>query len=275
MQFSSIELSKIDEKRGFIIPHNISEDLAEETGIHCGDGSMNHYKSYVYSLEGHIKDDREYYINHIKNLYKKLYNIDVRLRDRINAGVFGFQLGSKGLVTFKSCRLGLPLGIKSNIKIPEIIRKSNNKVLAAFIRGFFDTDGGIYLERKNNKLYPRIKINNNSEIIMSELKELLRDNFKFNLGFWKDNKSYVLVIRGENNFNKWMNLIGSNNPKNIRKYENWLTSQNQQTDNLKNINRSIINHNQCLGSSVRSEHLALNQKVAGSNPVRGTAFVFI
>src|SRR3989339_22718 len=176
-----IELSNYDLKRELKIPAVITEELAEETGIHIGDGSMNRYGrgSYMYSLEGDPLE-KEYYEKHIGPLYKKLYNLNVRLRERKNAGVFGFQIGSKGLINFKHTKLGLPLGPKVEIRIPELIRKSSIKIKASFIRGFFDTDGGIYLEKKNGKLYPRIQLTNNSKKLMEEMKEILEKDFNFN-----------------------------------------------------------------------------------------------
>jgi len=60
-----------------ILPLDYSEELAEETGIHIGDGSMNIYRknnanSYTYS--GHAIDDLEF-SKYVKNLMKKLYNL--------------------------------------------------------------------------------------------------------------------------------------------------------------------------------------------------------
>lgn len=217
-----------DNLRNLKIPEKMNPKLAEEIGIHLGDGSMNIYgKGYLYSLEGHYHDDKEYYQNYIAPLMKELYNLDVRLRERRSAGVYGFQIGSKGLILFKKS-LGLPLGSKKEIEIPKVILNSNKEILSSFIRGFFDTDGGIYLEKKNKKLYPRIQITNYSDKIMIQLKEILGKMFMFNLCLYRDTntKTYRLIIRGENNFEKWMNLIGTNNPKNILKYKKWKDSIN-------------------------------------------------
>jgi len=224
-----ILLSSKDKLRKLKIPDKINPRLAEEIGIHLGDGSMNVYgKGYLYSLEGHFNDDREYYQNYIAPLMKELYNLDVRLRERKCAGVYGFQIGSKGLISFKK-DLGLPLGSKKNIEIPNIILNAKKEIISSFIRGFFDTDGGIYLEKKNKKLYPRIQITNYSNKIMFQLKEVLENIFKFNLCLYLDKNTnvYRIIIRGENNFKKWMSLIGTNNPKNFLKYERW---KNQKID---------------------------------------------
>lgn len=228
-----IELSGYDRGRELNLPLEITESLAEETGIHLGDGSMNFYRnSGLYSLEGDISKDKEYFIKHLGPLYKKLYNLNVRLRERKCAGVFGFQIGSKGLVNFKNKILGLPLGPKINIEIPEMIKNGGRKIVSAFIRGLFDTDGGVYLEKKYGKLYPRIKISNNSEILMKQVREILEEEFKFNLSMRLDVKTYVIEIRGKENFIKWMKLIGSSNPKHSNKYSKWLSSIGGETLNL-------------------------------------------
>ncbi|RLG12232.1 hypothetical protein DRN73_03135 [Candidatus Pacearchaeota archaeon] len=214
-----IDLSIFDKKRKLKIPKKINEDLAEEVGIHVGDGSMNIYnKSYVYSLEGHIIDDRKYFLNHISPLFKRLYNLNIRLRERKSAGVFGFQVGSKGLINFKS-NLGLPLGSKEGIEIPRVILNSNKKILAGFIRGLFDTDGGIYLEKKYKKFYPRIQLVNKSLNLMKQVKKILTEVFEFNLSSRIEDKYCRLIIRGDKNFKKWMKIIGTNNPKNVKKYK--------------------------------------------------------
>lgn len=215
--------SSKDKLRKLKIPDKMTPELAEEIGIHLGDGSMNVYgKGYLYSLEGHYNDDKDYYQNHIAHLMKELYNLDVRLRERKCAGVYGFQIGSKGLISFKKS-LGLPLGPKKNIEIPKIILNAEKEIISSFIRGFFDTDGGIYLEKKNKKLYPRIQIVNYSNKIMFQLREVLKNIFKFNLCLYLDKNTnvYRIIIRGDDNFEKWMERIGTNNQKNILKYERW------------------------------------------------------
>lgn len=221
-----IEFSNQDIKRKLEIPNTITKELAEETGIHVGDGSMNIYKGggSLYSLEGDPLE-KEYYLNFIGPLYKKVYNLQVRLRERKCAGVFGFQIGSKGLIDFKHKKLQLPLGPKNEVEIPKLIRNSDINIKAAFIRGFFDTDGGIYLEKKYGKLYPRIQLTNKSQKLMYQIRDILEKEFGFNLSIRLDNDCYRLVIGGNENFIKWMKLIGSNNPKNKNKYLFWLNSR--------------------------------------------------
>ena len=105
-----------------VFPTEISEELAEETGWHIGDGSMNYYqnKGYqngLYQLRGHIEDDREHYEIRIKPIFKNLYGIDISLREMPSTRVFGFQIWNTSLIEFKQS-LGLPIGKKYHIKIP-------------------------------------------------------------------------------------------------------------------------------------------------------------
>jgi len=217
------------------LPNQLDIDLAEEIGIHVGDGSMNIYKkAHMYSLEGDILE-KDYYINFIAPLFKKIYNLDVRLRERKCAGVFGFQKSSRELILFKNKQFNLPLGSKCNIEIPLQIRNSSLEIKKAFLRGFFDTDGGIYLEKKYGKPYPRIILVNKSMNLMNQIKEILVNDFNFNLSMWRDKFCYRINIRGNKNFIKWMKLIGSHNPKNINKYSNWFY-QAGETLNLEELN---------------------------------------
>jgi len=141
------------------IPNKITSELAEETGWHIGDGSMNYYENHgkvkgIYQLRGHIKDYKQHYLIRIAPIFKKLYDIKLNLREMPSTRVFGFQIWNNKLVKFKQ-KLGLPIGKKFNISIPQIFFKEKELKLSV-LRGIFDTDGSINLEKKNNKLYPRI-----------------------------------------------------------------------------------------------------------------------
>lgn len=139
------------------IPSLKSDNLAEETGWHIGDGSMNFYQNQgrlkgIYQLRGHIVDDKDHYLSRIKPLFKELYGLDISLREMPSTRVFGFQIWNDELVKFKQ-KLGLPLGKKWDISIPKIFLKESNSKIAV-IRGIFDTDGGIYLEKKITNSIP-------------------------------------------------------------------------------------------------------------------------
>jgi DNA-binding transcriptional regulator WhiA len=217
-------------------PSKISPELAEESGWHIGDGSMNNYNNRgkltgFYQLRGHIEDDKEHYFQRIKPIFEKIYGVKVSIRDMPSTRVVGFQIWNNDLVKFKQ-KLGLPLGKKFDIKIPSVLL-SDTKLKKAVIRGIFDTDGGIYLEKKNNKLYPRLHITTISLRLSEQLLTLFRElglratsysqlyNKKFNR-----QRSYIITIRGEEMFHKFIKIISPKNPKHMRKYSIFLNSQN-------------------------------------------------
>jgi len=107
----------------------ISSELAEETGWHIGDGSMNFYNQDgkmrgLYQLRGHIEDDKQHYLDRIKPIFESIYGIKINLREMPSTRVFGFQIWNDELANFK-LKLGLPLGKKWDISIPKDFLGSN------------------------------------------------------------------------------------------------------------------------------------------------------
>ena len=207
---------------------SICPKLAEEVGWHIGDGSMGYYnkKGYltgIYQLRGHIEDDKPHYIQRIKPIFRFLYDIDISLREMPSTRVFGFQIWSNDLVKFKE-KLGLKLGPKLEVKIPEIFL-TNKELKIAVVRGIFDTDGCVYLERKYGKLYPRMQITTISSPLSQQLLKIFRE-----LGFKticysyipkeKNKKeTHIIIIRGIEMLHKFMEIIKPANPKFIKKYQ--------------------------------------------------------
>jgi hypothetical protein len=204
----------------------ISSELAEEKGWHIGDGTMNFYKGKgSYALRGHIQDDKKHYQQRIKPLYKEIYNLDVSLRDMPSTSCYGFQKWSNELVSFKYKKLSLPLGPKLNLEMPSILVRKYAKDI---IRGIFDTDGNLYLEKKNKGLYPRIDIANTCLNLLLKINKTL---YKIGLRStvytekrkqenWKD--LHRLNVRGEKMLVKWFKIINPQNPKHMQKCQFYL-----------------------------------------------------
>lgn len=219
MEFNSnITLSSSDIQKQITLPTCLTLDLAEEIGLHIGDGSMNFYSNKgLYQLRGHIIDDKNHYETQIRELYVKLYNLKINLREMKSTGVIGFQIWSDGIVTFKHNILGLPLGEKGQIKYPLFLNTKD--LFFAFLRGLFDTDGSLYFENKRGKPYPRLEIKSTSEPLSLEITKRLNKygipatchKYKRKEKNWND--LYSIVIRGYSSVGKWINLIGSNNKK--------------------------------------------------------------
>lgn len=224
---ANIKLSKLDLNRGIIIPKKMSPELAEEIGLHAGDGSMNFYSGKgLFQLRGHIKDDREHYEKKIKELYKTLYNLDVNIREMKSTGVIGFQIWSDAIVNFKHRVFELPLGKKYNLAVPDKI--NSNLLFCSFLRGLFDTDGTVYIENKRGKPYPRVEIKTTSKPMFIQITEFLkRENihatyYRYERKQKNWNDLYSIMVRGDLPVTNWIEKIGSNNPKHIRKFKNIL-----------------------------------------------------
>ena len=86
-------------------------------------------------------------------------------------------------------------------------------------------DGCIYLEKKNNQLYPRVKICTVSKILAEQINDiLLKSGFRSTHYVeitrnpnW--NNLHVISVMGDIMFKKWMNLIKPANPKHIAKFD--------------------------------------------------------
>lgn len=210
-------------------PDKITSELAEETGWHIGDGTMNFYKNHgkeigLYQLRGHIEDDKPHYLMRVKPIFKNLYGADISLREMPSMRVFGFQIWSSDLVKFKQ-NLGLTIGPKLDLIIPEKFLE-NNDLKISVLRGIFDTDGCIYFEHKNHKHYPRIEITTICKRLVEQLKNLfielgLRATIHKSNYTIKGNRkqAYRVVIRGEEMLEKFIKVIKPANQKHIAKYE--------------------------------------------------------
>jgi len=206
-----------------MLKYIIDGDLAEETGIHVGDGSMNIYKGnkHYYTVACHHIDDKEYIDKTVLPLIKKVYGKTPKPRIWTK-GAYGFRICSIDIIKFKNEILNLPLGKKKDISTPDAIR-NNKKLMKRYIRGLFDTDGSLPLWKTNNKLYPRIYFSNISKKLVEEIKEFLM-NEGYRVTYWETDlsnrgwsKVYKISINGTNMLLKWIKEIGFSNPKNIKK----------------------------------------------------------
>lgn len=205
--------SKKDKFKKIIFPEKMSPELAEEIGIHLGDGCMSFNRNY-FSVKTNKKEE-QYITGFLFPLYKKLYNLDLKLM-RLES-VSGFEVYSKALCEFKNKVIGLPYGEKIHkIIVPELILKTKNKkVYSRFIRGLFDTDGCVCIVKKD---YPVISITINSEVLIKKVAEMLKL-----MGFIPHYNKKSIYLNGKVMLDKWIKEINSSNPVKIKKL-NWASS---------------------------------------------------
>ncbi len=209
-----------------------SELLAEELGIHYGDGYMkiktNKWgKHYEYSYSAHTYDDKDY-IQEVKKILRTLYNLNGYERTKGNS--YELMFSSRELVNFK-LSMGASLSPKMNLKIPEWIQKDNN-FISSFLRGIFDTDGYLTFKNKNNTKhkYPYIGISFKDFILINQIAKLIT-KFSISFSMWKEEKldkrngkiniKWAIGISGEENLIRYIENIGFRNRKHITKYLLW------------------------------------------------------
>lgn len=217
-------------KQQLILPTQLSEALAEETGIHIGDGSMslsrsggkNHWE-YVHST--HLLDDKEHSL-YVKKLMKKLYNLEPY--EKIQKTCMMLVYTRRDLVLFKK-KLGLPMGKKNDIRIPNWIL-NNECFMKTCVRGIVDTDGCLRFRKPfKGKLqtYPELKVTNKSKILIEQLKDIFNvfgltsSIYKEKISERKPNPIYNLNLCGVKNLNKYVVQIGFSNNKHLNKYLFW------------------------------------------------------
>src|SRR3989338_2794915 len=210
LDLRAVNYTSNDIKKRIIFPNKVTTELAEEIGVHLGDGCLSKNRNY-FSVKTNKKE--EGYMLYLFQLYKKIYNLDLRLM-RLPS-VVGFEVYSKALCEFKNKVLGLTYGKKIHkIEVPKAILDSKNKeIYHALIKGLFDTDGCACIVKKNNKNYPVIYIAIKSEKLIKQVGEMLKK-----LGYlpYSNNKSCI-ALNGTVMLKKWIKEINSNNPKNIEK----------------------------------------------------------
>jgi len=224
-----------------IIPRSMTPMLAEETGIHVGDGHLSANRNR-YKLYGNI-DESEYYRNFIRPLYKKLYGLDINIRKRTEDNTIGFEKNSLGLWLFKTSALSLPCGKKGEIGVPSAVMNSGHDARKAFIRGLFDTDGNINMQSRygHERYYPRLSIGSKSQKLCNDVNIMLSD-LGFKPKIYYGGGYFSIVMYGYDNVLKYAAEIGWHNKKHEKKFIEW----RNRYPKIANGRSGVVSGRQCL-----------------------------
>lgn len=219
LDISKVRMSTFDLKKRIRLPTHLTPLLAEEIGIHLGDGFLSS-KRYEYRLKGHKIDEKWYYIDYLKYMYKFLYNLELNIKNY--SDTIGFEISSLALWDFKVNVLGITAGRKDNLVVPDIIKVNDEKILCAFLRGFFDTDGSVAFLYKSGKgnYYPCITITQKSHKVIEEVAEMLR-MLGFSPRFYRNRQETQLMLNGYSQFKHYEEKIGWKSPKHLNKIIQW------------------------------------------------------
>lgn len=197
------------------VPELIRSDLlAEAFGILAGDG---HIGTYQISVTTNSRTDFEHAI-YIQKLFKRLFGLRISFRTRRRQNACVIYVSSKDLCA-KLVSMGLVRGNKIALQLstPTWIRE-NNSYRINFVRGLFDTDGCVYVDRHvfNARSYANLAISftNRSLPLLSDFKTTLEL-----LGLHPTQKTkFTVFLRRRRDIMTYFAVVGSSNPKHLRKF---------------------------------------------------------
>lgn len=214
------------------ISFKLNERTAEFVGALIGDGCLSKYWSKydkrwrtVVLFTGQWDNDIPYYENVIQKINKEELGYKGYIYHRKDDNSVRFFIGSKKLVLWLHS-MGLPIGVKDKIVIPNYIRRNLN-LAKACIRGIFNTDGSVYRRyskayskhSKHYKNYAVIQFTmKNKNVIKFVIDILKQSQFRVNQ-ITSDRDYWVCRITSQKDVNRFFNEIATNNSYHSNRYK--------------------------------------------------------
>ncbi len=174
-----------------------SKELAEFIGIMLGDGNICKNQMVVCFDKRNKK-----YISYVKEKCKKLFGIDLKYRYLKNTNAAYLYYYNKELIE-RLINFGLKRGnkIKNQIRIPEWI-KQNEAYSKMCIRGLIDTDGSIYVCKREKQKY--ISFTNFNQQLLNDFKEQTK---KLGYSFANSSRQHDACLYRKNEVVRFINDI--------------------------------------------------------------------
>jgi hypothetical protein len=206
----------------------LNEDLCEFVGAIIGDGCVDSYtkksgkSSYHISFTGDPVLDKSYLCETMPKLISKLFNVRARPIFRKTQNGLVLNIYSKKVFSLLTKRFNFPIGSKTlSVKILNEIIEGGDRFIYSTIRGIADTDGCVFLDKRKayKKPYARIHLVTYSRPLFEQLKEIFGKEFSiyFRESMAEVNMRYDIVIYGNRQLKKWMDLIGFSNERHLKK----------------------------------------------------------
>jgi len=202
----------------------IDEQVAELLGLHAGDGYVS---CGVWGIRCNLND--ETLVQHIIELARNVLGVEPSVRIRENT--FTIRSGQKQAVHF-FLKYGFPNGKKAEtVQTPKpILSATDSKIIEAFLRGLFSSDGCFSIRKKDNS--SRVDLMVRSKMLRDQFVALAsKIGFSFNTcdakrikkGFtWKSTGSfYNANLCSRNAVKQWMKEVGSLCDTHIKKFNHW------------------------------------------------------
>ncbi len=188
-----------------------SEKLAELFGIILGDGSISNTQLKITLSRFSDKEYSLFVFNLIKSQLKESPSL-IERESTVELYLSGVNLVKK--LEKKGLRRGNK--IVAQVRVPQWIMK-NKRYKRACLRGLFDTDGGLYIHKHGRWNNLGWCFTSHSLPLIDDVKKILLSiNVKP-----RGNKRRVYLYAVPE-IRKFMDNIGSSNPKNNRKYDYYM-----------------------------------------------------
>jgi len=191
------------------LPSKLDCKLAQFLGYFEGDGSFEKERIS-------LAESDKMLANFYANLAKQLFNTNITIKHRKNKGYFQTRIYGKQIVNF--IKANFPeITSALDSEIPKKISFSDNKILAAFIKGFYDAEG--YVSNKsaglginNKKLAQQIQLSLLRFGIISSLSEYDNKQNKYS-----NNPRYTIIISGKYSLELFKSKINFNSKQKTKK----------------------------------------------------------
>ncbi|MFH1770785.1 MAG: LAGLIDADG family homing endonuclease [archaeon] len=198
----------------------LNKEICEMIGFFIGDGYLGNYgkrkNQFLIGFVGNKTLDKEYFTNHLLSIIKTNFPFtNPAIRYRNDENTIMLRIYSKELFQFFTS-LGFKPGVKSRkVIIPKQICK-NKEFLNHTIRGIFDADGCVFLDKrkKYKNPYPRITLQSASIPLINQIEKHLSKDFKLYVNKRNRNgyRNYI-EIYGHKQLEKFLKKIGFSNER--------------------------------------------------------------
>lgn len=186
-------------------------------GAVLGDGFLGTYNHQV-QITGDADLDKEYYTNVLSPICESYFNYSPSITS--SKSVIRLRIYSKDLKYFLH-NLGIKIGVKCyTVTIPQKILKSSVQCKSACLQGLFDTDGGVYFDKRKiyKKPYVRVEFTSISKQLVQQMSSVLFElGVHHSIAVRKKSKAYRIQICGEKNTITFLHKIGFSNPRHLEK----------------------------------------------------------
>lgn len=196
--------------------------LAEWVGAFIGDGFTNLYNGKPHTeIAGDPILDKDYYETFLIPVAKE--RLDSKVNVYTHSGSIRLKIYQMHVYDWLTQELGFTAGKKCyDVKIPRIIMTAGNPVLMACLRGMFDTDGGVFFDKRKayREPYVRVCYTSASPALMKQVAQILqRLGIRYSMHQKADTRAEMIQINGKKNVEQYLQNIGFRNERHLAKLQ--------------------------------------------------------